>query len=156
MSALIIPYSGLDSYKKIYESKKTVLVGGCFDLIHFGHLQFLKKAKSSGEFLIVVLESDEFVNNNKRKDPIHTQDERAEILSSLESVDLVVKIPYFSTNEEYFEMVKKIKPDIVAVTEGDVQLANKKKQIEDIGGELKVVTPLLKKYSTRKIINEFD
>ena len=120
------------------------------------HLQFLKKAKENGDYLIVVLESDEFIRKNKREVPIHNQEERAEILSSLNMIDIIVLLPYFSSNEEYFNMVKTIRPKIVAVTEGDKQLKNKRKQIKEIGGQLKVVTPLLKKYSTRKIINEFS
>lgn len=154
-TALIISYSKIDLYKKLFHEKKTVLVGGCFDLIHFGHLQFLKKAKKAGEFLIVTLESDEFIKKNKRENPIHNQSERAEVLSSLNTVDLIVKLPYFLNNDEYHNMVKTINPKIVAVTEGDPQLENKRKQIEEIGGQLKVVTPLLKKFSTRKIINDF-
>jgi len=155
-TALTIPYSKAKDYQKIFRDKKTVLVGGCFDLIHFGHLQFLKKAKENGDYLIVVLESDEFIRKNKREVPIHNQEERAEILSSLNMIDIIVLLPYFSSNEEYFNMVKTIRPKIVAVTEGDKQLKNKRKQIKEIGGQLKVVTPLLKKYSTRKIINEFS
>lgn len=155
-TALIISYSKINLYKKLFQGKKTVLVGGCFDLIHFGHLQFLKKAKETGEFLIITLESDEFIKKNKRENPIHNQNERAEVLSSLNTVDLIVKLPYFLSNDEYFNMVKAINPKIVATTEGDPQLENKRKQIEEIGGQLKVVTPLLKKFSTRKIISDFN
>ncbi|MBI5127527.1 adenylyltransferase/cytidyltransferase family protein [Candidatus Roizmanbacteria bacterium] len=155
-TALIIPYSRIDSYKKLLKDKKTVLVGGCFDLLHFGHLQFLKKAKVLGNYLIVVLESDEFIKKNKRESPIHSQKERAEVLSAINVVDLVVNLPYFSSNKEYSDMVKTINPNIVAVTEGDPQLNNKRKQIEEIGGKLKIVTPLLKKFSTRKIVSVFN
>jgi rfaE bifunctional protein nucleotidyltransferase chain/domain len=155
-TVLIIPYSKINSYRKLYKDKKTVLVGGCFDLIHYGHLQFLKKAEETGEFLIVVLESDEFIKKNKREIPIHSQKERAEVLSSLNIVDLVVLLPYFRSNREYFEMVREVKPKIIAVTEEDPQLQNKKRQIKAIGGQLKIVTPLLKKFSTRRIINKFN
>jgi rfaE bifunctional protein nucleotidyltransferase chain/domain len=154
--ALIIFFNEINSAKKYFINKKTVLVGGCFDLIHYGHLQFLKKAKSVGNYLIVVLESDEFIKKNKRETPVHNQKERAEVLSSLHLVDLVILLPYFSNNDEYFEMVKTINPNIVAVTSGDPQQDNKRKQIEKIGGQLKVVTPLLKKFSTRKIVSKFD
>jgi len=153
--ALIIPYSKIDNYQKIFQDKKTVLVGGCFDLIHYGHLQFLKKARDAGDYLIVALESDEFIKKNKREIPIHSQKQRAEILSNLNIVDMVIRLPFFSSNEKYFEMVKKIKPKTIAVTKGDPQIENKKRQIEKIGGQIKVVTPLLKKFSTRKIINKF-
>jgi len=156
MTGLIIPYSKINSYRKLYKDKKTVLVGGCFDLVHFGHLQYLKKAKETGEFLIVALESDDFIRKNKREVLIHNQQERAEVLSFLKIVDLVILLPYFSSDKEYSNMVKAINPEIIAVTEGDSQLENKKKQIETIGGRLKIVIPLLKKFSTRKIISKIE
>src|SRR6266403_2209747 len=53
--------------------KKIVLVGGCFDIIHFGHIQFLQKAKEAGDYLIVALEPDERIINYKKRTPIHTQ-----------------------------------------------------------------------------------
>ena len=46
---------------KPYSEKKTVLVGGCFDILHIGHVRFLQAAKKQGDILIVVLESDEFI-----------------------------------------------------------------------------------------------
>ena len=133
-----------------------VLVGGCFDLIHFGHLKFLKKARRQGNFLIIALESDAFIKKTKRKSPIHSQEERAKILASLNLVDVVVELPFFSKNEQYLEMVKIIKPKIIAVTSGDRQLANKKRQAAMVGAEVKIVTPLPKKYSTKRIINDFN
>ncbi len=155
-TALIIPYDKITSFSQVFKDKKTVLVGGCFDLIHFGHLKFLEKAKEQGNFLIVTLESDEFIKKHKKKLSIHNQKERAEVLSSLNMVDLVLLLPYFSSNKEYFNMVKTISPKIVAVTEGDPQLKNKRKQIEEIGGRLVTVIPLIKRFSTRRIINIFD
>ncbi|MGB9883489.1 MAG: adenylyltransferase/cytidyltransferase family protein [Microgenomates group bacterium] len=152
----IIPYSKIFSYKNLYQEKKSVLIGGCFDLLHYGHLQFLKKAKEIGEFLIVALESDDFIRKYKKREPIHTQDERAEILASLVMVDLVIKLPLFSKDDDYFQMVKNIHPKIIAATAGDPQLENKKKQIENLGGQLKIVIDLLKRFSTRKILIDFN
>lgn len=151
----IVPYSHLGSHKKIFENKKTVLVGGCFDLIHFGHLEFLKKSKQEGDFLIVALESDEFIKKNKRKESIHSQEERAEVLASLNMVDMVILLPYFDSNEKYLELVESVSPKVIAITEGDLQRENKKVQAKSVGAEVKIVTPLLKKYSTRKIISKF-
>lgn len=155
-TALIIAYSRIKDYLRIFKEKKIVLVGGCFDLIHYGHLQFLKKAKKQGDFLIVALESDEFIKKNKRKQPIHNQKERAEILANLNMVDLVIKLPLFSSSEEYFNMVKIIRPKVIAITEGDLQLENKKQQAKIVGGKVKIVTPLIKKFSTRKIVSNFN
>jgi len=155
-TALIIPYDKITSFSQVFKNKKTVLVGGCFDLIHFGHLKFLEKAKEQGDFLIVALESDEFIKKHKKKLSIHNQRERAEVLSSLNMVDLVVLLPYFSINQEYFDMVKAIHPKIVAVTEGDPQLENKKKQAMEVGAEVREVITNLKNFSTRNIARVFN
>lgn len=154
--ALIVRYKDLKENKQIFENKKTVLVGGCFDLIHFGHLKFLEAAKEKGDFLIVALESDEFIKKNKKRLPVHQQFERAEILSNLNMVDLIILLPFFQTNEEYLELVKKVLPSIIAVTEGDKQLENKRKQAEEIGAEVKEVVTNLKNFSTRNIAKIFN
>ena len=70
--------------------KKRVLVGGCFDILHFGHATFLQKAREAGDVLIILLESDEFIVQIKKKKPVHIQQQRAEILSALGYVDYVV------------------------------------------------------------------
>lgn len=152
-NAPIIHFKEIDSIKSSLTQKKTVLVGGCFDLLHFGHLAFLKKAKKAGDFLIVALESNEFIKKRKNKIPVHTQRQRAEILASINIVDLVVLLPFFEDDEDYANMVKKIKPEIVAVTEGDREIQNKKKQAEGIGAKLKVVSSLLAKFSSSQILN---
>lgn len=152
----IISYLEIEYFKSHWINKKTVLVGGCFDLFHYGHLQFLKKASQEGDFLLIALESDEFIKKNKRNIPIHNQKQRAEILSHLDFVDIVILLPYFNNNKKYFEMVKKINPKIIAVTENDPQIDNKKDQIKKIGGKLKVVVPLFEEFSTTKILNKLN
>ena len=154
--ALIISYSDLEELTSVFKNKKTILVGGCFDLIHYGHLKFLEAAKEQGDFLIVALESDEFIKRHKKKLPIHQQSERAEILSNLNMVDLIILLPLFETNDDYFELVKKILPSIIAVTEGDKQLKNKKKQAKEIDAEVKKVVTNLKNFSTRNIAKIFN
>lgn len=153
--ALIIPYHNLKQSTKLFEGKNTVLVGGCFDLLHYGHVQFLKSAAMTGDFMIIALESDEFIKINKRKAPIHNQKERAEILATLKIVDVVVLLPFFENEKEYYNLVGAIRPGTIAVTEGDRFLEEKRAQAETVGAEVKVVTRLLKEFSTRKIISEF-
>lgn len=146
----IITIEGLKKLQPHLQGKKTVLVGGCFDLLHYGHFQFLKKAKKTGDYLIIALESDQFIKNKKRKLPIHNQRQRAKILAVLNIVDLVVLLPLLSSDKDYFNFVKQIKPSIIAVTKGDPQLINKQKQAKTVGGILKVVMPLIKRFSTQK------
>ncbi len=155
--AKIVSFNQLKKKKSklIIKGKKPVLVGGCFDLIHYGHIKFLKKAKAIGDFLIVALESDKFIKKDKKRDPIHKQKERAEILASLDMIDLVVTLPFFSSDQQYFNMIKTINPKIIAVTQGDPKIRQKKKQARKVGAIVRVVTPLLNKFSTRKIIMKF-
>lgn len=140
--------------RKIREADQTVvLVGGCFDILHFGHIKFLKKAKNEGDVLIVALESDENIKRLKGNGrPIHSQNQRAEMLASLEFVDLIICLPLMKDDKDYFELVKKIKPDVLAVTKGDPQLKNKGKQAKEIGAKVKIVTPYIKTASTTKLI----
>ena len=154
--ALIIRYDETQEAEIFFENKKTVLVGGCFDLIHFGHLKFLEKAKEQGDFLIVALESDEFIKKHKKKLPVHRQSERAEILSNLNMIDLIILLPLFKTNNDYFDLVKKISPRIIAVTVGDKQLENKKKQALEVDAEVREVVTNLKNFSTRNIAKVFN
>lgn len=154
--AKIISYSQTNDYLKENRQKKIVLVGGCFDLIHYGHLSFLKKAKEMGNYLVIAIESDEFIVKNKRKQPIHSQKERAEILSHLDLVDLIVTLPLFKSTDDYLRLVKLVKPNIIAVTSGDPQIKNKRNQAKLVGAEVVSVIPLLKGFSTRKIVGKFD
>lgn len=154
--AEIILFKNIKKYTSVFKNKRTVLVGGCFDLIHFGHLKFLEKAKEQGDFLVVALESDEFIKKHKRKLPVHRQSERAEILANLNMVNIILLLPLFKTNNDYFDLVKKISPSIIAVTKGDKQLENKKKQAKEIGAEVIEVVTNLKNFSTRNIAKIFN
>lgn len=130
-----------------------VLVGGCFDLLHFGHLTFLNKAKALGDRLIVFLESDDFIRQHKHREPIHSQRQRAEILRALRMVDEVVELPLLPpTFEAYLEAIQKTSPQIIAITENDTQRKNKVKQAQMIGAKLVTVTTRIEGYSTSSII----
>ncbi len=136
--------------------KKIVLAGGCFDLFHYGHLIFLKKAKAAGDFLIILLESDDFIRKSKKREPIHNQNQRAVILSSISYVDLIVKIPYFKSDDQYLDVVRMIRPSIIAVSEGDVNFEKKGKQAKIANCKIKIVTKLVSKFSSQKIIDQLN
>jgi len=79
----------IDKFKK--EKKVIVFTNGCFDILHIGHVKYLKKAKKLGDILIVGVNSDDSVKILKGKThPIIPEKERAEILDSLEVVDYVI------------------------------------------------------------------
>jgi FAD synthetase len=146
----VISFARFKSLRKSI-AKKIVLVGGCFDIFHYGHLTFLKKAKQQGDKLVVLLESDETIKNKKNREVFHNQRERAEILAAIEFVDYIIPMEFVRRDEDYLKMVKEIKPALIAVTENDPQIENKKKQAESVGAKIIVVTPLIKKFSSSKI-----
>jgi len=119
---------------------KTVLVGGCFDFIHFGHIDFFEKAKQHGDKLIVMLESDETIKRLKGEGrPFHTQEQRKKMLEAIRNIDEVIMLPPMEHDEDYFDTVKKIQPDIIALTEGDPILEKKMKQTELIGAKVVII-----------------
>lgn len=130
---------------------KKVLVGGCFDFIHFGHIAFLKQARAQGNYLVVALESDENVRNMKGDSrPIHNQQQRKEMLSSLSFVDEIIELPPMNTDEKYFELVTNVKPAVIAVTEGDPIVDKKREQANRVGAKL-VVIPKIHTPSTSQL-----
>jgi rfaE bifunctional protein nucleotidyltransferase chain/domain len=131
---------------------RIILAGGCFDILHIGHVRFLSEAKKLGDYLVVLLESNKKVKRLKGETrPIFTQKERAEMLSALRSVDLVVLLPTMENDGDYSNVIMKIKPDIIAVTEHDPLLEKKREQARKVGGKLEVI-PFTKTLSTSALI----
>ena len=131
------------------KGKKIVFTNGCFDILHVGHVKYLEIAKSYADILIVGLNSDSSVSKLKGPTrPINTQDDRAYILASLESVDYVV----IFEEETPYELIKLIKPHIL-VKGGDYK--GKNVVGKDIANELKLVQFVNGK-STTKIIQRIQ
>lgn len=147
----IVSLSRLKSIE-IDKTKKIVLAGGCFDILHYGHMVFLQKARSVGDVLILLLESNEFIEQIKKKKPVHTQRQRAEILAALGYVDYVVQLPLLqSPDSDYEEIVKDIGPAIIAYTSHDSKEMQKKKFAQEVNAEI-VVIPNLSSFSSSQLI----
>lgn len=130
-----------------------VLVGGCFDFIHPGHLEFLKLSKKLGKKLVVFLESDEKIRNLKGNErPLNNQIVRANNLAKIIYIDYIIVLKNPKSSEYYYNLVKLVSPDIIAVTAGDPFLNDKKKQANSVGGKVVEVMKRDRKYSTTKII----
>jgi len=131
------------------ENKKVVFTNGCFDLLHRGHIEYLKKAKRWGDLLVVGLNSDSSVRKIKGKGrPIQKQADRAAILVSLYFVDYV-----FIFNElTPFKLISKLTPDIL-VKGGDWRVKDivGKDIVESHGGKVLSIK-MIKGKSTRNII----
>ena len=144
----------LQKFKKSFSKEgkgRIVLTGGCFDILHVGHVRFLSEARKMGDYLIVLLENDKNVKKLKGENrPVFIQKERAEMLSALRSVDLVVLLPSMRNDSDYFSLIRIIKPDAIAVTENDPNIEKKRGQAREIRGELEVV-PFIRTLSTSKL-----
>ncbi len=128
------------------EGKKIVFTNGCFDIIHAGHIRYLKRAKRLGDVLIVGLNSDTSVSGIKPGRPVNSEKRRAEVLEALSMIDYIT---IFHELTPYM-LIKTLKPDIL-VKGGDW----KKKQI--IGYDIVPVTrslPYVKGISSSAIIEK--
>jgi rfaE bifunctional protein nucleotidyltransferase chain/domain len=128
---------------------KVVFTNGCFDLVHLGHARYLADARELGDFLIVGLNSDRSVREIKGPTrPVTPQDQRAEVLAHLASVDAVV---VFDEPDPH-ALISKVQPDIL-VKGGDWPLDKiiGRDVVEARGGTVKTI-PLTPGVSTTDLI----
>lgn len=133
------------------ENKRIVLAGGCFDILHVGHIHFIENAKKEGDALFLLLENDETIKKQKGSNrPINSQDVRAQILAALAKVDFIVLLPMLENNE-YDAIISKLKPNVIATTEQDEYRFHKERQGKLVGARVIDVIPRIVGESTSKI-----
>ncbi len=133
------------------KGKKVVFTNGCFDLLHNGHIYSFKKAREFGDILIVAVNSDKSVKENKGDlRPIINQDDRIEMICELECVDYVILMD----DKTPVNLINLIKPDVsVKGSDWKDKIIPEKPVIESYGGEIKFIE-LKKEKSTTNIINK--
>ncbi len=154
MTDKIIHFNRLDTLRDILEStkKKVVIAGGCFDILHIGHISFLEAAKKQGEILVVLLESDDLIRKMKGEGrPINTQEDRAAVLAALSLVDYIVLLPHLLDNSQYDELIFSLKPAIIATTKADPARMHKERQAQALGISVVDVIDRIENQSTSKI-----
>ena len=92
-------------------SSRIVLAGGVFDIIHPGHIHTLNAAKALGDVLIVAIATDKTAQKMKKRQPLHNQELRRELVSCLSMVDKAI----VGHEDDIFETVRAIKPDIIVL-----------------------------------------
>ncbi len=133
------------------QGKRIVTTNGCFDILHVGHIRSLQQSRSFGDILIVGLNSDESVKRLKGPSrPINSQDDRAEMLLALSSVDAV----YIFDQDTPLEFLHLVRPDVH--TKG----ADYKKEnlaetpvVESYGGRIELL-PLVSGRSTTNVVEK--
>jgi|TARA_B100001105_G_scaffold29012_1_gene20321 glycerol-3-phosphate cytidylyltransferase/FAD synthetase len=93
------------------DSLCVVLAGGVFDIIHPGHISTLNAAKALGDVLVVVVATDNTAVKMKKRNPLHSQEQRQELVKSLKVVDLCL----IGQENDIFKTVNLVKPQIIAL-----------------------------------------
>ena len=131
--------------------KKIIATNGCFDILHNGHINYLKKSKKLGDWLIVAVNSDSSYRKLKNKTPlVNSLKARMNLLSSLKFVNNVISFNEVTPKNLY----SKILPNIITKG-GDYTLSQVvgRKEISKIGGVVKII-PYEKNFSTTLIKNK--
>lgn len=92
---------------------KIIFVNGCFDILHSGHIELFKYAKSLGDFLVVGIDSDERIKQHKGINrPINNSETRKTILSAIRYIDDVY---IFDSDQQLTDLIKTVQPDVMVV-----------------------------------------
>jgi D-glycero-beta-D-manno-heptose 1-phosphate adenylyltransferase len=142
--------------RRVSEARETgahiVFANGCFDVLHVGHVRYLQGASALGDMLIVGVNSDEQVSNQKGKGrPIIRAVERAELVASLESVDYVT----IFAEPTVAELLISLKPNIHAKgTDYTEESVPEREVVRSYGGRVAIVGDP-KDHSTSEILGRF-
>jgi rfaE bifunctional protein nucleotidyltransferase chain/domain len=149
----VVSLEELVSVRKTFRStgKRVVFTNGCFDILHRGHVEFLNKAKSFGDILVVGLNSNTSARRIKGKNrPIVSEEDRAFIVANLASVDYVS----IFQEDTPLRMITAITPDIlVKGADWGVEEIVGREVVEAAGG-LVTNIPLVPEHSTTDIVNK--
>jgi len=118
------------------KKEKIVIATGTFEILHLGHIKFLKEAKKLGNKLIVIVARDERTKEFKNHYPIIPEKQRVEIIRNLKFVDNAI----LGDEKDIFKPIEKIKPDIIALGKNqNFDLKEIKKNLEKRNLNVQVV-----------------
>ena len=139
----------LDALRK--KGKKIAFTNGCFDILHVGHVRYLREARKTADVLILALNSDASVRSIKgEKRPLVTETERAEVLSALEFIDFVTIFDELTP----LELIKYLKPDVL-IKGGDwpEEKVVGRDEVKQWGGRVAII-PEVQGKSTTNIVEK--
>lgn len=128
------------------KSRKIVWTNGCFDILHRGHIELFKYAKSLGDTLLVGVDSDFKVKQDKGEDrPFNNEEDRIELLNSIRYID---KVFLFNTTEQLDRTIKNVQAQVMVIGSD----WKGKKVVGESHVEELVFFDRISKYSTTKIL----
>jgi FAD synthetase len=147
-----------------------VMASGTFDLIHLGHIYYLKEAKKLGDELVVVVATDKTVRKLKHE-PINHEDIRVKLVDELKVVDTAV----LGHEDDMYKVVLDIKPDVIAIgydqihKENEIKKELKKRNINakvvrlseynggsDLEGTRRIISKIIAAYEIQKSIERIE
>ena len=147
-----------------------IMATGAFDLLHMGHIYFLKEAKKLGDKLVVVVATDSTVRRLKHE-PINPEATRLNLIKELKVVDEA----YLGHEDDIYEIVEEIKPDIIALgydqvhDENDIRSELKKRKLKckvvrlseykegsDLEGTRKIISKIIAAYEFQKNMERIE
>ena len=148
---MLIPNERLEEFAATLRAagQRVVFTNGCFDILHAGHVRYLAAARVLGDVLILGLNSDASVRRLKGETrPVNSEEDRAEVVGALASVDYVV----IFGEDTAEELIAKVQPAVYAKG-GDYTLETlpEARIVEGYGGEVAFI-PLVEGKSTTNII----
>ena len=131
------------------DGRRVVFTNGCFDLLHPGHVRCLAEARALGDILVVAVNSDSSVRSNKGPErPLVTEQDRAEVLAALASVDYVTIFDEPTPRE----LISRVLPSVlVKGADWAVEQVAGREEVEAAGGRV-VSIPLAPGYSTSNLV----
>jgi D-beta-D-heptose 7-phosphate kinase/D-beta-D-heptose 1-phosphate adenosyltransferase len=139
----------MEALKK--DGKKIAFTNGCFDILHVGHVRYLREAKKTADVLVLALNSDSSVRSIKgEKRPLVPEAERAEVLAALEFIDFITIFPELTP----LELINYLKPDIL-IKGGDwpEEKVVGREEVKKWGGRV-VLIPEVEGKSTTNIVEK--
>ncbi len=135
------------------KGRTVILTNGCFDVLHAGHIRYLEGARALGDVLVVAINSDKQVSALKGEGrPVLPEGDRAELIASLEAVDLVT----IFDEPTVTELLLALKPDVHAKgTDYTVETVPERDVIRSFGGRVAIVGDP-KDHSTSELIRRFQ
>ncbi|HNY49643.1 MAG TPA: D-glycero-beta-D-manno-heptose 1-phosphate adenylyltransferase [Smithella sp.] len=133
------------------QGKKIAFTNGCFDILHVGHVRYLREARKTGDVLVLALNSDSSVRALKgEKRPLVSEQERAEVLAALEFIDYVTIFPELTP----LELINFLKPDVL-IKGGDwpEEKVVGREEIKQWGGRVAII-PEVEGKSTTNVIEK--
>lgn len=150
---MLLGLSDLPAIREKHKSQKIVLAGGAYDILHQGHVDYLRDIKALGDVLVVAVKSDAEIRSYKEAGrPIQNEDVRASILDAIRYVDYVLIAPEGKEGDEEpprLAVARALKPDVLVTA--NPKWRTHEAELRALGIELKII-PIEKVNSTTSII----